>query len=162
MRDNPGSVVDNSFSRVHRCLEPGQSVFVGTVGADGMPATCRAIALTSDDNLKTLTVYVPIATSHTTVQNVAATKRLAVTATNPHTNAATQLKGTSMDVRLARDSEREFIRERLNAFADMLDGSGVPRRLTHSVAHWPAFAIRLRVEHIFEQTPGPNAGTPLR
>jgi hypothetical protein len=49
----------------------------------------------------------------------------------------------------------------LEALADVLDSIGVPRRLTRSVAHWPAFAIRIRVEQIFEQTPGPNAGSPL-
>jgi hypothetical protein len=149
-------------SRAHRCLEPGLSIIVGTVDAQGVPTTCRAVAVASDDGLETLTVYVPVATSHTTVQNLATTKRLAVAATHPLTNAATQLKGTAVETRLARDNECAHVRTRLEAFADVLESIGVPRRLTRSVAHWPAFAIHIRVEQIFEQTPGPNAGSPLR
>jgi hypothetical protein len=149
-------------SRAHRCLELGLSVIVGTVDAQGVPTTCRAVAVASDDGLKTLTVYVPVATGHATVQNVATTKRLAVAATHPCTNAATQLKGTVFETRLAREDESVHVRMCLEAFADVLESIGVPRRLTRSMVHWPAFAICIRVEQIFEQTPGPNAGSPLR
>jgi len=151
-----------SSSRAHRCLEPGLSVIVGTVDAQGMPATCRAVAVASDDGLETLTVYVPVATSHTIVQNVATTKRMAVAVTHSRTNTATQLKGTAIETRLAREDEHAHVSGRMEAFADVLESIGVPRRLSRSVAHWPAFAIRIRIEQIFEQTPGPNAGTPLR
>jgi hypothetical protein len=149
-------------SRARRCLEPELSIIVGTVDAQGVPSTCRAVALASDDGLETLTVYVPVATSHSTIQNLATTKRLAVAATHPRTNAATQLKGTTIETWLARDNESELVRSRLEAFGEVLESIGVPRRLTRSVAHWPAFAIRIRVEQIFEQTPGPNAGSPMR
>jgi hypothetical protein len=44
----------------------------------------------------------------------------------------------------------------------MLDSVGVPRRVSGRLAHWPAFAIDLRVEETFDQTPGPHAGTRLR
>jgi hypothetical protein len=40
--------------------------------------------------------------------------------------------------------------------------TGVPRRVTRSFAHWPAFAIEIDVDPVFEQTPGPRAGTRLR
>jgi hypothetical protein len=154
--------MDIISSRAQRCLEPGLSVIVGTVDAQGVPATCRAVAVASDDGLETLRVYVPIATSHTLIGNLATTKQLAVATTHPLTNAATQVKGTAIETRLARDDESAYVRSRLEAFADVLESIGVPRRLTRSVAHWPAFAIRLRVEQIFEQTPGPNAGRRLR
>ena len=149
-------------TRVHRCLEPGLSLLIGTVDAQGVPATCRAVAVSSDDDLETLTVYVPVATSHTAIQNLATTKRLAVAATHPFTNCATQIKGISIDARLATEAEAAFVRARVDAFADVLESLGVPRRLTRSVAHWPAFAIRIRVEQVFDQTPGPNAGSRLQ
>jgi hypothetical protein len=43
----------------------------------------------------------------------------------------------------------------------VLDAIGLPRRVTHRIAHWPAFAIEMTVEQIFDQTPGPKAGVPL-
>lgn len=151
-----------SNSRLHRCLEPGLSVLVATVDAQGTPASCRAIAIASDDDLETVTVYLPVATCHEAIQNLAITKRLAVAATNPVDNSATQLKGTTLEARLAREDEAAFVNGRLEAFAEMLAHIGVPRRTTRSVAHWPAFAVQVRVEQIFDQTPGPKAGSRIR
>ena len=138
------------------------SILVGTADASGRPSCCRAIAISSDDDLKTVTVYLPVATSHDTIQNIATTNRLAIAATDPADHSATQIKGTTTDARLAREDEAAFVRGRLDAFAEKLDSFGVPRRLTRSVAHWPAFVVSMRVEQVFDQTPGPNAGSRLR
>ncbi|MET0211967.1 MAG: hypothetical protein ABW292_03140 [Vicinamibacterales bacterium] len=151
-----------SNARLHRCLEPGLSILVGTVDAKGTTSCCSANANASDHGLQSVTVYLPVATSHETIQNLATTGRLAVAATHPIDHCATQLKGTRMDARLAREDEAPFVRERLDAFADVLDTIGVPKRLTRSVSHWPAFAVTIRVEQVFDQTPGPNAGSRLR
>jgi len=85
-----------------------------------------------------------------------------VTVMHPPDNCATQVKGTLVDVRLAEDAERGFVSAQFTALTDVLDRIGVPRRLSRSIAHWPAFAVRMRVEQMFEQTPGPQAGSPLK
>ena len=149
-------------SRVHRCLEPGLSIIVGAVDAHGTPSCCRSYAIKSDDDLQTLTVYLPIATSHDTIKSLAVTKRVAVATTHPMESSATQLKGTTIETRLAREDEAAFLDARLQAFSDMVLAFGVPRRLSRAAAHWPAFAVTIRVEEIYEQTPGPKAGTRLR
>jgi len=149
-------------SRRHRCLEPGLSVLVGTADPAGNPSCCRGVAIASDDDLQTITVYLPVATSHETIHNLATTKQVAVGVTHPRDNFATQFKGTTLEARLARDDEAAFVRARLDAFADVLDRVGVPRRVTRSMSHWPAFAVTMRVEQTFDQTPGPNAGRPVR
>ena len=141
--------------------DEGMSIFVGTVSHDGLPAGCRAIAATSPDQLKTVTVYVPMATSRDVVANVAATKKLAIVATYPPDHSATQLKGTTTAVRLARDDEQEFLRYRIDKFGDILHAIGIPRRVTRGINHWPAFAIDMTVEEVYDQTPGPKAGNPL-
>jgi len=46
----------------------------------------------------------------------------------------------------------------LDRFADVLDLVGVPRRITRSLARWPAFAVDVEVDAVFDQTPGPRAG----
>ena len=150
-----------SVTRSERCLEPGLSVLVGTADRAGNPSCCRGVAISTPDDLATITVYVPLATSHETIQNVATTKKVAVTVTHPSDNFATQFKGEAVDARLAREDEAPFVRSRLDAFADVLDRLGVPRRVSRSMAHWPAFAVTLRVDQVFDQTPGPNAGRPV-
>lgn len=139
----------------------GTSVFVGTVSPDGLPAGCRAIALKSEDELKSAVVFVPIATSRDVVANAASTRRISVVSSFPLDHLTTQIKGRMRAVRLAEAQEEDFLRDRLEGFADVLHVIGVPRRLTRSINYWPAFAIEFEVDEIFDQTPGPNAGNTL-
>jgi hypothetical protein len=43
----------------------------------------------------------------------------------------------------------------------VLEQIGLPPHVTMSVAHWPAFAIDVSVEEVFDQTPGPRAGVAI-
>lgn len=151
-----------SDQRVKRALDAGMSLIVGTVSADGTPSCCRAVGLASSDDFATVTVYLPLATSQRAIQDVATTHRLAVGATHILDNFSIQIKGTTSTARLAREDEAVFIERWLDAFAGVLDMIGLPRRVTHRMNHWPAFAIEMRVEQIFEQTPGPRAGARLQ
>jgi len=147
---------------VLRCLEPGLSIIVGTTDAKGAPASCRGIAIASHDDLATVTVFLPVATSHEAIQNIALTKRMAVSSTNMADHSSTQMKGTTIDARLATEDESAYVRSRFEAFVQGLMAYGVSPRLARSVRHWPAFAVTLKVEQMFEQTPGPNAGRRMR
>lgn len=147
--------------RLQRFTEGGISVFVGTADADKIPTCCRAIALTTKDNFETVTVYVPAATGQETIANVATTRRVAISASEPLSHGSIQIKGVSRGVKLASAEDEEFVRKRLHQFADVLAEFGLPRRVTHRLAHWPAFAIEVSVEQVFDQTPGPKAGTAL-
>jgi hypothetical protein len=148
--------------RLEKCLQPGVSVIVGSVDTSGNPAVCRAVGLRSSDELATAIVFVPVATSQQTIANVAATRRLAVVTTHPVSHCATQLKGTVEATRLARPDEETFVNDHFDSFGGVLNAIGYPARLTKSVVRWPAFALELRVEEIYEQSPGPKAGTRLR
>jgi hypothetical protein len=149
-------------SRVHRALDPGTSILVASVDGRNTPSCCRGIALASTDDLATAMIYVPLATSQQTLQNVATTRRLAVVASHPIDHCSIQLKGTTVDVRLARDEEAPFVADRLERLAEVLERVGVPKRLVRRVSHWPAFVLTMRVERIFDQTPGPHAGCQLQ
>ena len=148
--------------RLAKCVESGVSVIVGSVDPAGNPACCRAVGLRSDDGLATVTVYVPVATSTETIANVGTTKRLAVVTTHPITHCATQLKGIVERTRAAREDEKPFIVDHFGGFGGVLHTIGYPLRVTRSVVHWPAYALEMRVEEIYEQSPGPKAGTRLR
>ncbi len=148
--------------RLAKCIEPGVSVIVGSVDADGNPACCRAVGLRSLDELATVTVFVPVATSAETMANVASTGRVAVVTTHPISHCATQLKGVVRATRTASDDEEDFVRQHFAGFGGVLNAIGIPARVTRSVVQWPAFALDMRVEEIYEQSPGPKAGTRLR
>jgi hypothetical protein len=148
--------------RIDRCLEAGNSILVATVNAQNAPSCCRAIALRSTDDLATVTVYLPMATSQQIIQDVATTHRMAVAATHIIDHTSTQLKGTATTARVAGVDEMAFVKSRLDAFADVIESIGVPGRTGRTLAHWPAFAVEIKVDEIFDQTPGPKAGTRLK
>jgi len=150
-----------SKDRLPKFIGPGIALFVGTVDAEGIPSCCRAIALTTKDDFDTVTVYVPAATSQEILANVATTRRVAIVGTEPLSHDSIQIKGLTRGVRLAPAEDKDFVAGRLDGFAGVLDAIGVPRGLTRSVAHWPAFAIDVSVEQVFDQTPGPKAGVQL-
>lgn len=139
----------------------GVSVIVATVDADGFPTCCRGIAIATKDDFDTVTIYVPAATAQETVANVATTRRVAVACSHPLSHESIQIKGLTRGVRLAPPEDEAFVRQRLDEFAAVLDEIGLPRRVTRSVAHWPAFAIDISVEQVFDQTPGPKAGAAV-
>lgn len=148
--------------RLAKCVEPGVSVIVGSVDADGNPSCCRAVGLRTNDGLATVTVFLPMATSRETMANVSATRRLAVVTTHPISHCATQLKGIVERTRPARDDEEPFVVSHFGGFGGVLNTIGYPLRVTRSIVHWPAYALEMRVEEIYEQSPGPKAGTRLR
>jgi hypothetical protein len=146
-----------------QCIrEGGTSVLVGTADTQCVPACCRGVAAKIAPDLSRVVAYVPVATSRDVIANAAATRRVAVVVTRPIEHTSVQMKGTIETVRLATADEEEFIRERLEQFACVLDTIGIPRRRVRAVTHWPAFAIETKVDEVFDQTPGPRAGTPLR
>lgn len=148
--------------RLRKCVQSGLSVIVATADSERVPATCRAVAMKTNDDFATVTVYIPAATSHETMANIATTRRLAVSCSEVSTHEATQIKGVTRAVRLAPKEDQAFVRERIEAFALSLEAIGLPRHFTRRIAHWPAFAVDVTIEEVFDQTPGPKAGTPLR
>lgn len=150
-----------SLERLRLAVAGGMSILVGSVDPSGMPACCRGVALTADDDLSSVIVYVPVATSHETVQNVASTRRIAVVASHPIDHNSVQIKGEATQVRIAGDDEAELVSDQIEKWAETLGRIGLPRRITRRLAQWPAFAIEVRVEETFDQTPGPKAGNRI-
>ena len=129
----------------------------------GVPAACRGFAVRATPDVgASATVYVPVATSRDLVANAATTKRLALSVTYPMDHTSVQLKGTVTSVRLADESEAAFVRKGLDGFADSLALIGIPRRIVTALNHWPAFALEMQVDEVYDQTPGPKAGAALR
>lgn len=147
--------------RLRHALGEGTSVIVGTVGPNGSPGVCHGLALAGSEDLSRITLYLAVATSHDVVMHIASTRRIAISSSHPIGHVTVQVKGTTGDVRIAAESEKPFIDSRMEAYANVLDQLGIPKRITRSVVRWPAFAIDVNVEEVYEQTPGPRAGEPL-
>jgi hypothetical protein len=54
-----------------------------------------------------------------------------------------------------------MLNEAFEAFTQQCLSIGLPRRLLDRVMRWPATEIVMRVNAVFDQTPGPGAGALL-
>ena len=147
---------------VLRQLGPGTSILVGTVDPSGWPSCCRGVAVVVAPDREGMTVYVPVATAAQTIANIASNGRVAVVSSEPVSHSTVQLKGRARGVRVAGEEEAEAVQAHFDRFMDVLDSIGLPRGISRTMSRWPAFAVDLAVEAIFEQTPGPRAGALVK
>jgi len=150
--------------RVRELLHGPAYMQVGTRDADLRPAHTFAVAAMVHDDRQTVTVFVPAARAARPLADLAHNGRLALGIAFA-SHEAYQLKGTYISSRpteAADVARQEAYRAAL--LADTLR-AGFPdelaRPLTQGFAWSPGVAITFRAEEIFQQTPGPGAGTPM-
>ncbi len=139
-------------------------VVLGCASRDArlVPRSVWAVGVRVEAGGEEATVFLPVATSGEVIANLQDTRRIALVATAPVDHRAVQLKGRVLDVRAAVDDER-ILTDRYRAnLGRTLEPLGVPRVFVLRIQHWPAHAVRFRVEDLFVQTPGPSAGQPLQ
>ena len=89
-------------------------------------------------------------------------RQIALDCDLPTTHRACQVKGRFVSSRPARKAERAEVERQVQAFTADLEAIGIPRAMTAVWKTWPCTALELRVTQLFEQTPGPGTGEPLR
>lgn len=139
-------------------------VVLGCASRDArlVPRSVWAVGVRVEAGGEEATVFLPVATSGEVIANLQDTRRIALVATAPVDHRAVQLKGRVLDVRAAVDDDR-ILTDRYRAnLGRTLEPLGVPRVFVLRIQHWPAHAVRFRVEDLFVQTPGPSAGQPLQ
>jgi hypothetical protein len=142
-------------------LEGPNSTMVASHDAGLVPEIARAVALTCAPDGETVTVVLPTNASADVIRQLHADPRIAIVCELSSTHRTLQLKGRATAIRPSRDEERPAIEAALAAFVLHLEQIGLPRRLTERLVAWPATSITVRVEQLFEQSPGPGAGDPF-
>lgn len=143
-------------------LESGVSVQVGTRDGQLFAESLRAYGLRVEPGGKQLTVFLPDATSAQTLSNLRDNGRIALCLARIADHRTLQLKGRAVDVRPAAETDRVVIQTYRARLAEALATIGLPTRLGFRLSHWPAHAVRVEVESLFDATPGPRAGECLR
>lgn len=142
-------------------LESGVSVLVGTRDARLVPECQRALGVRIEPDGEHFVVFVPCAVGELVVAQARETGRIAVCFSRVEDHQSIQLKGDVQEIRHAAESERAHVDRYRQAFAEVLGLVGLPHALTLRMSHWPCWAIRVRADASFVQTPGPGAGRPL-
>jgi hypothetical protein len=142
-------------------LEGPNSIIVATQDGGLMPEAARALVLRCGEDGDSVTMWLPVSEAPRTVANLKADPRIAVAVELPSMHITRQLKGVATKVGNAPAKRRALLDEAFEAFTLQCLAIGLPRRLLDRVVRWPATEITMRVESVFEQTPGPGAGELL-
>jgi hypothetical protein len=142
-------------------LEEGVGIHIATRNGALQPNGARAIAVTVEEGGEHLVVYVARLAAARILPDLEANGQAAVGFGRPIDDRACQVKGLFIGAREATDDERPKVLAQWDGFLGSLEKIGIPRAATRTWVTWPAVAIRLRANALFNQTPGPGAGAPL-
>lgn len=145
-----------------RFLESGLAIVIATrddeLQADGAVAWAARV----HDDPARLTVFLYEQAAREMLKNLKSHPEIAIDFDRPSTHRACQVKGLYLSSRRARAAERALVERQVDGFAAELETIGIPRAMTAGWKTWPCLALDLRVTHLFEQTPGPGTGEPMR
>ena len=148
-------------------LESGVSVVVGTRDADFVPEITRAWGLLVSKDRKSISLCVPLATSHKTLDNLAGNGQMTVCCSLPTSYKTVQLKGQCIETADPNRADLAAVERHREAFGRLNERIGFPRQRTETFwrreLETSPVLVKLRFvpEQIFDQTPGPDAGSPL-
>ena len=142
-------------------VDSGASLLVATRDAELFPEAVRAMGVRLLEEGREVEVCVPHATGARTAANARTTGRVAVCFSRVRDHKTFQVKGRCVEVRDATEADRPWIERWRAGFTDNLAFVGMAPRVTLRIAFWPAHVLRVRVDAVFIQTPGPGAGEPL-
>jgi hypothetical protein len=148
---------------IERCA----SVMVGTRDSELVPELVRAWGPRVSEDRQHVSVCVAMAAGAKTIANLRDNGRVAVTFALPANSNAMQVWGRCIGTGRPHRDDLTAVEAHRHAFAEVNKGIGVP--LPFITALWqrelagsPVMVrIRFVAEQIFNQTPGPDAGSPL-
>jgi hypothetical protein len=142
-------------------VQEGIGIYIGTRNASLEPNGARAIAARVEEAGARLTIYLADVAASRILPDLESNGQAAVTFGRPVDERACQVKGTFIESRGARDDEQPLIERQWENFTRNLELIGVAPVSRSAWLKWPATAITLKPTAVFEQTPGPAAGSRL-
>jgi hypothetical protein len=142
--------------------DSGVSVLAGSASRRLVPTVMRAIAVRVEGDRRHVRLFVADATSARTLADLRENPRIAITVSKVTTYRTVQMKGEVLSITAeAEPGAAEYVDRARAAFAEDLERIGMPGRHTRRLALLPFHEVRVRVDALFVQTPGPGAGKPL-
>jgi hypothetical protein len=142
-------------------VEGGQDIRVATCNARLEPYGCRVLAAVVAPDHTHLTAFLPEPAAAPILENLAANPQAAFCFGRPTDDVTCQLKGRFVAARPATDAERTVIEAQQALLGQQMAMIAIPEVAFAGWPSWPAVAITIRVEAVFDQTPGPGAGARL-
>jgi hypothetical protein len=139
-------------------VEGGLSMLVGTRDAAMRPKVDRAVGTFVGADRQTITIYLNKELGAQAVANLEDNGTLAVTVSRPYDHRSLQLKGQMLSLREGTEEDRVKQERWLTGFVEHLYIVGLPRSVVRQLKVYPSVAVTMRIDDLFEQSPGPGAG----
>ena len=139
----------------------GVAIIVATRDEDLRPEITRGWGPEVSDDGRSVTLSVTAPPESKTRSNLAENSAIAVTFSLPTTYRTVQIKGTAVDVHEPNAAQLTRAEEHLAAFVDQVEQVGIPRELAPTFMQPEFVSVTLEVHELYDQTPGPNAGSKL-
>jgi general stress protein 26 len=143
-------------------IESGAATWAATSDGEGNPEPTRVMGTRVREEGRALTLYFPTQQSGRTLANLEKTRQVTVFFATQTSYRAVQIKGEVVAIRASRAADRRVQEAYKQSFIELAVAVGVPRALVSRLAYWPSTAVDITVRELYEQTPGPRAGTPCR
>ncbi|BBL70617.1 hypothetical protein [Methylogaea oryzae] len=146
-------------------MQRGISISLGSCGADHVPNLSRGIGCRIDGDRRRLTVFVSAAQSAALLADIRANGLIAAVFSEPSTHRTLQVKGRDGAIAALDDGDLRRIAFYREAFLLEISALGFNPTIARSLLHCPdddITAVAFTVAEAYTQTPGPDAGAPLR
>lgn len=142
-------------------LQSGLSIHVATRDAALAPHGARVWAVQVENDGTHVTALVHESEAAMLLADLEANGRMALGFSRVSDHRSCQLKGVFAGSRPGTDSDRSWLEKQIGEFQRELASVGMPRELFAGSRTWPCAGLRMRVQELFNQTPGPGAGERL-
>lgn len=146
-------------------MQGGVSISAGSCGSGKLPSLARATGCRVDADRRRVSIYVAASHAVDLLADVRATGAIAVVFSQPSTNRTMQVKGRDAVVAALAAGELAVVEAYRDAFVHELAPLGYAPHLIYTVlacAPDDIVALRFSPCAAFTQTPGPQAGQPLK
>lgn len=147
--------------------DQGVAVVVGTRDAAGVPEVSRGWGVRVLPQQQVLEVCLPAGSNRQALDNLEDNQQIAVTLALPSTYRSVQLKGRAVDISTPSPDELQRVARHREAFLREAAAAGLPEHLgsrlfaVEDAASAGLVRVRVAVDEVFDQTPGPTAGSRL-
>ena len=146
---------------IREFMESGVVTLVGTGDANGRPHAAFGWGPRAGEDGVTVDIFLDTLRSERTLANLRANGHIAMTMTHPVTYRALQLKGTFRESAAPDAEDQAWVRRLREAFVAAASLVGDPPSVLRNLWLDDVVRVTFAVERAYNQTPGPDAGTPL-
>lgn len=142
-------------------VRSGVATVVATRDDELRPEIARAWGPEVSADGGSVTLCLPAPSGSKTLANLDGNGAITATFVLPTTYRAVQLKGTVLDVREPTPEQLTRVEEHIAAFIDQAERLGITPNQVQALVEPEYVAVAFAVRELYDQTPGPSAGSRL-